>query len=121
MKAVFSEEYYRKNWNRFLQRVPGENFIDLEKELSASMRTYEEINFPGEALSVIQRVEAKKIADKCFALVQKEKKTIIEIEAGRASLGYTTQRQEIEARAELRKRFEFNCLQLRDFKAKYAI
>ena len=41
------------------------------------------------------------------------------VREGRASLGYTTHLQEIRARYEFEARFEFNCLQLADFKKKY--
>lgn len=121
MKALFSESYYYTYWEKMLEKIPDQNYINLEAELSTAMQCYKEANLPTEALLKIQPIEAQKIADKCKALVMRELKTIKELEAGTASLGYTTQRQEIQARGELRKRFEFNCLQLRDFKVKYGI
>lgn len=116
MKPLFGEEYYRKYWSRFLEPVPGGDFIDLEGELTKRMNRYREAGIPENALQVVEKVEAQKLAARCKELVTKEMGVVRDIEAGRASLGYTTQSQEIHARGELRKRFEFNCLQYRDFR-----
>lgn len=121
MKATFSEEHYRRNWDRFLEKVPGEHYINLEEALEREMTVYKGAELTEEAIQVIAKLEAQKLADKCLALVMKEMKTVKDLRAGRASLGYTTERQEYKARAELVERFEFNCLQLRDFKAKYGL
>lgn len=61
MKPMFSENYYRKYWDRFLQRVPGENYINLEEELSRTMRAYIENGMPTEALPVVEKMEAEKL------------------------------------------------------------
>ena len=119
MKPLFSEEYYRKYWEQFLVRVPGKHFVDMEKDLSFSMKVYESLGLSEDAVSKIREIEAKKIADRVTLLVRDEMRVLMDVEAGRSSFGYTTQMQEIQARAEFHKRFEFNCLQLRDFTNKY--
>lgn len=122
MKALFSEDYYRKNWDKFLVKVPGDDYRNLEAELERVMAQYNESSWVTDNVrAVIEKVEAKKIADSCTVLVYKEMALIKRLENETSSLGYTTKRQEIEARTEFRKRFEFNCLQLRDFKAKYGL
>lgn len=119
MKARFSEEYYREFWDEFLKKVPGEDYINLEAELANAMKVY--AGLPETALAIICKMEAGKIAEHCMELVKKQMRRIADIDAGRASFGCTTQRQEIQLRGEFRKRFEFNCLQLKDFKAKYGL
>ena len=119
MKAQYSEEFYRKHWDKFIKAVPGNHYINLEAELEHAMETFAGI--PTEALEVLKKVEAEKIANKCKALVLNEMATIKALENGEASLGYTTRGQEIKARGDLRTRFEFNCLQLKVFKEKYGI
>lgn len=121
MKAQYSEEYYRKNWERFMRPVPGNHYINLEAELERRMQVYEGIGLPEAMMSILRKGEAQKVADACKALVTKELELVKGLENGTASLGYTTQGQEIKARGELRTRFEFNCLQYADFKKKYEV
>lgn len=119
MKPLFSREYYMKNWDRFIQRVPGDNYINMGEELERSMKPYAEAGLPDDALKVIEKMEAKRIMEKADKLVRSQMATLIAVENGKASFGYTTQFQEIEARANYRKRFDFNCLQLALFREKY--
>lgn len=121
MKPLFSEEYYRNNWYKFIQRVPGENYIDLEGDLARVMRQYIENGMPKEALPIVERMEAEKLVERCLKLVKKEMVTVKQVESGNASFGMTTKLQEIQARADFRKRFEFNCLQLADFRKAHNI
>lgn len=121
MKALFSEDFYYKFWDMFLEPVPGDDFINLVGEIQKTENWLRESGIPELAWPVVIKQEAQKLADRCKAMVMREMKTIRDIDAGVASFGYTTHRQEIEARGEFRKRFEFNCLQLRDFKAKYEL
>ena len=121
MKPLFSENYYRNNWSKFLQRVPGENYINLEGELERTMRQYIENGMPTEALPYVEKMEAEKLATRCLDLVKKEMETVKQVESGKASFGMTTELQEIQTRADFRKRFEFNCLQLADFRKAHNI
>lgn len=117
MKSLFSESYYRQNWDRFIKVASGKHYRNLEEELQHQMSIYNEL--PQEAINLLVKVEAQKIADSCKALVLEEMQTLKDLEDGKASLGYTTHNQEIRARSEFHQRFEFNCLQLADFKKKY--
>ena len=121
MKAQYSEEYYRKNWERFIKKVPSNHYINLEEELENRMKVYEGIGLPEAVISILRKGEAQKVADACKTLVTKELEMVKGIENGTVSLGYTTLGQEIKARGELRMRFEFNCLQYADFKKKYEV
>lgn len=119
MNAIFSEEYYRKYWDEFLKPVPGDDFIDLEGTLKRTMERYIKNGMPSKAVPYVEKMEAEKLIKACTDLVRKEKAVVEEVEAGKASFGMMTYSQETQARARYRKRFEFNCLQLRDFKEKY--
>lgn len=120
MKPLFSEEYYRTYWDRFLVPVPGNDYINLEGDLQKIMDAYRRAGISAgiseEAFRIIEHHEAKKLKAKCEQLVWVEKGILESILAGKSCFGMTTQRQEIEKQAEFRKRFEFNCLQLSDFK-----
>ena len=117
MTAQYSEAYYRKYWNEFLKKVPGNDYINLEQELAHEMEIFSEL--PDEALTILKSIKAREIAEKCQERLTERMATVKAIENGEANLGYTTQGQEIKARGELVRRFEFNCLQLADFKKKY--
>ena len=121
MKAMFSEEYYKANWDKFLSPVPGDDFIDLEGSLKKTMQKYIDNGMPEIAIPVVEKMEAQKLIDKMTDLVHKEMETLKRVLNGEASFGMMTQAQEITARANYHKRFEFNCLQLREFKAKHSV
>ena len=121
MKAWFSEDYYYTVWDQMLERVPGEDYRNLEAELERKLAPLQGMQISEQDMLKIKRVYAKPIADSCEALVRKEMKTWRQIEAGEASFGHITESQEYRARADFHKRFEFNCLQLRDFKRKYGL
>lgn len=117
MRSHYSEEHYRQNWERLIKKSNNPNYINLEAELADRMSIYKGI--PSEALETIRHIEAEKIAETCKVLVMKQMETVKELESGKASLGYTTKFQEVQAMHEIVERFEFNCLQLADFKKKY--
>lgn len=119
MKAVHTREFYQKNWDRFIQKVPGETYINLGASLDREMRPYREAGLDEQALGVIEKMEARKLYDNANSLVHHMMYIIGEVEAGRSSFGYITQDQEISARHEYRLRFEFNCYQLALFREKY--
>lgn len=127
MKAVFSEQYYEQIWEKMIVKVPGEDYINLEAELEAELNRHKAtITAAGLSEDVWEKVlpmyraeTVRKLVEKCTVLCKKEMARLKEIEAGKASFGMVTQAQEISARAELRKRFEFNCYQLSVFKKKH--
>lgn len=121
MKAVLSAEYYESHKERFLEWVPGNDYINLDAELGKAMKPFESIGLEDYTIEVIRKMEAQKIAEKCLKLVTKEMQTVKGIEAGTVSFGYSTSRQEIEARSDFRKRFEFNCWQLADFRKRHGL
>lgn len=121
MKSLFSEQYYKNHWDEFLKRVPGDDYINLEAELEREMKVLREVGLTEEQLKVVEPIYAKPIAEKCHTLVMKELKTLKAVMAGEAGWGYTTKRQDIEAEYRFRTRFDFNCLQLREFKKNHNI
>ena len=122
MKAMFSEEYYRSHWEEMLTTAKGEYGINLDRELADKLESYKEAfkempkDAATQALEVIKAQVVKQIIETTTKLVLEEKAVVENIEAGKASFGYTTETQEVRARSDFRKRFEFNCLQLADFK-----
>lgn len=121
MKSLFSEQYYKDHWDEFLKRVPGDDYINLEADLDRELAVLREAGLTEEHIKMVEHIYAKPIADKCHTLVLKELKTLKAVMAGEAAWGYTTKRQDIEAEYRFRTRFDFNCLQLREFKKKYNI
>lgn len=122
MKALYSEGYYRGIWDEMLATARGEHGVNLEKELADKLESYKEAfkempeDAATQALEVIKAQVVKQIIEATTKLVLEEMAVVENIEAGKTSFGYTTQRQENEAKCNYRKRFEFNCLQLADFK-----
>lgn len=121
MKPVYSREHYIRNWDRYIKRVPGDNYINLAEELERAMSTYQSAELDDKALRIIEKIEAQKIAERANILVHKQMEVVKRVEAGNSSFGYTTQSQEYEARAEYRTRFEFNCLQLAMFRKQHGV
>lgn len=121
MKARFSEQYWYDMWDKMLVPVPGGDYINLEGKLDREMAPLEGFDITEEQMWKIRCEYAKPIAAEATALVHKELKQLKDIDSGKAGYGYTTKLQEIHADYEFRKRFEFNCIQLRDFKRKYNI
>ena len=129
MKAMFSEAYYRKFWDELIAPAPGEHYINLEKELADYVADYEKAfavaDIPEDVINrLVDAYRAKMaqmIADRATALCKKDMQTLLDIEAGRASWGFISKFQEVEHDREFRRRFEFNCLQLADFRKKYSL
>lgn len=127
MTATFSEEYFRNHWEDYLKPVHGNDYMNLEGDIKKKMETYEEAlkDFPEEIreknLAIIRKQKAKAMAETTTAKLKETMAMIKRIKAGKASLGYTTWNQEYSAMRELVDRFEFNCLQLADFRKKYSV
>lgn len=116
MKAHHSEQYYRNNWSRFIKRVPGDDYMNLESELENEIKIFDD-----ETKEMIKNIYAKRIYDKAISKLCERCAMIDNIENGVMSLGYTTKSQEVHEMHRIIQRFEFNCLQARDFKHKYEI
>ena len=127
MTSTYTAEYYRSHWEDYMKPVPGNDYINLEGDLKKQMETYEEAlkSFPEEIreknLAIIRKQKAKAMAETTTAKLKETMAMIKRIKAGKASLGYTTWNQEYSAMRELVDRFEFNCLQLADFRKKYSV
>ena len=121
MQATFSKEYYIKYWDRFLEYTPDPNYFNLEDSMERAMRVYHEVGVPEDKMEPFIKMEAEKIRNYAYSICKKMQKTLEEVNAGKASFGFTTKTQEIRERADYTKRFEFNCLQLAVFCEKYGI
>lgn len=116
MKAIHSREYYIENWDKFLKPSNDRDYMNLEAELEHEVHLFDGADLPEQALDVIRSMKAQEIIAKADKAVRERMQTIKDLESGRSSLGYTSERQEVAAMADLRRRWEFNCLQLSIFK-----
>lgn len=114
MKARFSEDYYRSNWDRFIKETNDSDYINLENKLQYRMSIYKDL--PVDALEKIEKIEAQRIVDEFSAELKARMTMIKDLESGKSSLGFTTQMQENREKCRIISRFEFNCYQLSVFK-----
>lgn len=117
IKLRIPASVYMNFYDRFMEAYS--DTADLEGKLEKAMEIYN--GFPQEALEIIRKKEAADIAKRCKDALIPKKEAIERIEAGEASLGYTTKLQEIAAMRELVERFEFTAICLAVFKKKYGI
>lgn len=120
-KTLYMESYYRKCWNRLFEKY--RNHMDLEKDLDWFTPTFEELpeDLREQAKMVARKIGAVKVADRAKERLLKDMRMIQKIRDGKASLGYTSEKQRVERWHMMQERFEFECLQLKEFKEKYNI
>ena len=114
MKAHYSEQYYKNNWDRFIKRVPGDDYMNLESELENEIKIFDD-----ETKELIKGIYAQRIYDKAVSRLRERCAMIDNIENGFATLGYTNKTQEVHQMNRIIQRFEFNCIQAKYFKQKY--
>ena len=123
MKAVHTAEYFEKYKDMLFAR--HREMCDFEYDLKLLLPDLGTLDIPEDsrtkAIEALTTMNAQRVADNARADLKKKMRTIREIEAGRASLGYTTQVQEIRARHDLVEGFEFACYMLAQFRKKYGI
>ena len=119
MKLRIPTNVYKRNWDSFMNTY-GDT-ADLETKLEKTMSEYKGFGLTPEAIEIIRKHEAKKIAKRCEEYLVPNKEAIERIEAGEATLGYTTRSQEITAMRNLVERVEFTALCLTIFMKKYGI
>ena len=115
METRHTEQYYRKYWADYIKPTNDPHYLNLEESLDKHMAIFTDL--PEAALSILRKQEAKKIAEETTALLKEDMKIAKQIDT--CSFGYTTMAQEVAAKRNFIERFEFNCLQLADFKKKY--
>jgi hypothetical protein len=121
MKAVFTEEYYKQQYDKFFQKYRE----DCDYEHDLQILTPDFSMLPEEhrekAIEVATKITAEKVAKTAEEELIKKMNMIKDIKEGRASLGYISKRQEIIAWHDLQEGFEFCCYCLAQFKQKYGI
>lgn len=115
-ETLFSENYYRENWEKLSKKYPDN---DPDKDLATCMEVYADAGIGHDAMEKIMNIEARKVYDVHKDALKKTRNALVRILSGKASLGYTTKRQEIEKMRDLRIGFEFDCVRLADFRKKY--
>lgn len=121
MKAIHTKEYFEKYREVLFKRYRKE--CDYDHQLSILLPDLSAL--PAEQRAKAETAVAKMTAEKIVAVAKKEllKKMhmIQDIKAGRASLGYINQQQEVRAIHDLVEGFEFSCFLLAEFKNKYGV
>jgi len=113
MTTLFSENYYKTNWDRFIKPVTHSWYVNLEGELSHEMSIFKDL--PKEAIDKLESIYAKKIIDKYTQEFKKQMAFVKDLKANKISLGNIYECNEREQRHDLITRFEFNCYQLKVF------
>ncbi len=127
MKAAYTERFYRDNWTELLSRKNDRYYMNLEADLETKMETAARRladlprEFAEKALETTRNMMAKEIAYSALKAVHEEMAMVKRVESGESVMGYSCKIQETQAREEARIRFEFNCLQLADFRKKYRV
>ena len=120
-KTYNTEEYYKKRWNEFLENYDdaGEHviracYMNLEAELDRYVNTMIG-KVPAEVIENVRRSFAPEVAQRAHARLKDNQKVV-----NRFLNGETANSWGLEFN-KYRERFEFNCLQLREFKTKYGV
>lgn len=121
MTTLFSENYYKTNWDRFIKPVAHSWYINLEKELTDTMGIFKSTEIPQNELAKLEKYYAKKIADKNTQEIKKQMAFVKDLNTNKISLGNIYACNEREQRYDLITRFEFNCYQLKVFIENYII
>lgn len=118
-KTFNTEEYYRKRWNEFLadhgdasEHVVASCYMNLEAELDRYTDTMIG-KVPAEVIENVRRKFAPEVAHRAYAKLKENQKVVNSFINGESSWGIEFNKY--------RERFEFNCLQLREFMAKYGV
>jgi hypothetical protein len=113
MTTLYSENYYKTNWDRFIKPVTHAWYVNLENELSHEMSIFKDL--PKEAIDKLELMYAKKIIDKYTQEFKKQMALVKNLNEGKVSLGNIYACNEREQKYDLITRFEFNCYQLKVF------
>lgn len=117
MKANFTEEYYRNNFDKLIK----ESNMNLEEKLEFNTKFLKDIDLPEDAVKIAKRTYAEEIAKDAEKELKERMKVAKGIQNGSVSFGYTTAIQENKERSNYIKMFEFDCYQLSVFKKVYGI
>lgn len=118
-KTWNTEEYYMKRWDEFLNNRPDASahwiascYMNLEENLEKYVSTMHGVLTP-EQLEFVKRSFAPEVAAKAYAQLKENQKTVRQVINGEAHIDMEFN--------QYRERFEFNCIQLREFKKKYGV
>ncbi len=118
-KTWNTEDYYMKRWDEFLEYCPDPSkhwiaacYMNLEAQLDSMVATMKGTLTP-EQFAIVKKGIAAEVAAKAQAKLKEDHKVVKRIINGEAHI-------DLEFN-EYRERFEFNCIQLREFKKKYGV
>lgn len=120
-KTFNTEEYYKKRWNEFLENPRGRDhhviascYMNLEAELDRYVSTMHGRVTP-EQIEMVRKAFAPEVAHRAYAKLKENQKVVNAFINGETSNSWGIEFNKY------RERFEFNCLQLREFMAKYGV
>ena len=115
MKAMHTRDFWRNNWERYVNN----RTINPEKDLEYKTRFLEGVNIPlGDKEKVI-KVLAKEVYDYHRKLMVERNKMVERANKNPNCLCYTTILQGVSALRDLTMEFELDCFLLSEFKVKY--
>lgn len=117
MKTTHTKEYYERYKAVLFERYKKD--CDYEHDLLILLPDVSAL--PVEAREKVIKMYAEKVAESAKKKLVERMQMIQDIKVGRASLGYTTENQEVSAWHDLNEGFEFSCYMLAEFKRKYNI
>ena len=115
MKAMHTRDFWRNNWERYVNN----RTINPEKDLEYKTRFLEGVNIPLEDKEKVIKVLAKEVYDYHRKLLVERNKMVERANKNPNCLGYTTILQEVSALRDLTMEFELDCFLLSEFKVKY--
>lgn len=120
-KTFNTEEYYKARWNEFLEdhgdpseHVIASCYMNLEAELDRYVSTMHGRVTP-EQIEMVRKAFAPEVAHRAYAKLKENQKVVNAFINGETSNSWGIEFNKY------RERFEYNCLQLREFMAKYGV
>lgn len=118
MKALFTENYYRKQYKSFNKQ---KSTLNPEGELEYKMSAFNKEDYTEEAWNIIVSVMAKEVAEKMRQALLTDRETYENVRKNPACLGYINKSQEAKEAHRITTQFEFNCLKYKDFKESHCL
>lgn len=123
MKRLHEENYYRDHWDEMLKPTWERHFMNLEEKLDEIMEPLKEVlpQIGEEKAALVTKAYASMIAEKAFKEIQGQEIVLVNIENGRCDHLYTSLWHKDVELSRMKKRYEFNVVQLKDFKKNHGI
>ena len=61
MKPMFSEEYYKENYDRFIKPSNDRHYVNLNEKLNGKIEALRKNGCPENAITIVKKIEAEKL------------------------------------------------------------